>query len=119
MILPMKGDATRGWTPGKPIMFLGTPAAEASPMFSPDGRWMAYESNEAGCSVGDVVRAPVPGPGGQWRVSTEGGRLPLWSPTAHQLLFVMNSQNKVMFAPYDVVGDSFRAEKPQMWSPTT
>ena len=48
MILPMEGDATRGWTPGKPTMFLGTPAAEASPMFSPDGRWMAYESNEAG-----------------------------------------------------------------------
>ena len=72
----------------------------------------------AAASVMCDVR-PFLGPGRQWRVSTEAGRLPLWSPTAHQLLFVMNSQNKVMFAPYDVVGDSFRAEKPQLWSPTS
>jgi len=31
----------------------------------------------------------------------------------------MDSQSKVMFAPYDVVGDSFRAENPRMWSPTS
>ena len=45
MILPMEGDAARGWTPGKPTVFLSTPANEAMPMFSPDGRWIAYASN--------------------------------------------------------------------------
>lgn len=45
----------------------------------------------------------------------EPGRFPIWSAAAHELLFV--SRGKVMFAPYAVVGDSFRAEKPQIWSP--
>ena len=83
-------------------------------MFSPDGRWIAYLSNEAGNA--DVYVRPFPGPGGQWRISTGGGSLPQWSATAHELLFV--SQGKVMFAPYAVVGDSFRADAPKPWSPT-
>jgi serine/threonine-protein kinase len=116
MILPMEGDAARGWTPGKPTVFLGTPAAEVNPMFSPDGRWIAYRSNEAGSD--DVYVRPFPGPGGKWRVSTERGVYPQWSTTAHELLFLNNQNNKVMFAPYAVVGDSFRADKPQIWSPT-
>jgi serine/threonine-protein kinase len=117
MILPMEGDAARGWTPGKPTVFLATPAIEACPMFSPDGRWIAYCSNEAGGSTSDVYVRPFPGPGGKWRISTEGGAYPLWSTTARELLFI-NFQGKVMFAPFAVAGDSFRADKPQVWSPT-
>jgi hypothetical protein len=117
IILPMDGDAARGWIPGKPTVFLGTPASEAYPMFSPDGRWIAYDSNEAGGAKFDVYVRPFPGPGGKWRVSTEGGRYPQWSTTRRELLF-LNPQGKVMFAPYAVVGDSFRADKPQIWSPT-
>ena len=119
MILPMERDGARGWTPGKPTAFLGTPASEAYPMFSPDGRWIAYQSNEAaGSRNNDVYVRPFPGPGGKWRVSTEGGLFPHWSATAHELLFT-TTQGNVMFAPYAVVGDSFRAEKPQVWSPTS
>ena len=46
----------------------------------------------------------------------EGGQYPHWSRTSRELLFL--SQGKVMFAPYAVVGDSFQADKPQVWSPT-
>jgi serine/threonine-protein kinase len=113
MILPMEGDAARGLLPGKPTVFLSTPATETRSRFSPDGRWIANTSNEAGSN--DVYVRPFPGPGGKWRISTEGGAYPSWSATAHELLFV--SQGKVMFAPYAVVGESFRAEKPQIWSP--
>ena len=42
MILPMDGDEASGWKPGKPTVFLSTPFYEAEPMFSPDGRWIAY-----------------------------------------------------------------------------
>jgi serine/threonine-protein kinase len=115
MILPMEGDAGRDLLPGKPRVFLGTPAVEIYPMFSPDGRWIASASNEAGSSL-DVYVRPFPGPGGKWRISTEGGTHPHWSATARELLFV--SQGKVMFAPYAVVGDSFRPEKPRLWSPS-
>jgi len=116
MILPMEGDATRGWKPGAPTLLLGTPGAEVMPMFSPDGRWIAYFSNEAGGGSFDVYVRPFPGPGGKWRVSTQTGLFPHWSPTAHELLFL--SQGQVMTAPYSVVGDSFRVDKPQVWSPT-
>ena len=56
-------------------------------MFSPDGRWIAYVSNEAG-SAGDVYVRPFPGPGGPWRISTDGGGFPRWSATARELLFI-------------------------------
>jgi serine/threonine-protein kinase len=117
MVLPMEGDPARGWTPGTPTIFLGTPAAEVLPQFSPDGRWIAYISNDASGRFEVYVR-PFPGPGGQWRVSADGGGFPLWSRTAHELLFT-SAGGKIVFAPYTVVGDSFRADKPQSWTSTT
>ena len=59
---------------------------------------------------------PFPGPGGKWRVSTEGGAAPRWSSKAPELLFI--KQSRVFFAPYSVAGESFRADKTQPWSPT-
>ena len=118
MILPMEGDAGRGLTPGKPTVFLGTSAMEVYPVFSPDGRWIAYVSNEAGNGDRDVYVRPFPGPGGPWRISTGGSGYPLWSASAHELLFV-RPDNKVMFAPYSVTGESFRADAPKIWSPTS
>ena len=116
MILPMESDASRGLTPGKPTVFLGSPGTQVYPSFSTDGRFIAYYSNDAGNSSGDVFVRPFPGPGGQWRISTGGGSFPRWAATARELLFL--SQGKVMFAPYAVVGDSFRADAPKPWSPT-
>ena len=117
MILPMERDALRRWTPGTPIEFLSTPGLERTPMFSPDGRWIAYFSAEAVGDIPDVYVRPFPGPGRQWRISTGGGFFPHWSATAQELLF--QRQGKVMFAPYAVLGDAFRADKPQLWSPTS
>ena len=117
MILPMARDATRGLTPGAPTVFLSSPASEATPAFSPDGRWIAYASNEAGSARGDIYVRPFPGPGGPWRISTAGGRFPRWSATAPELLFI--EQATIMAARYAVIGDSFRADTPQIWSPTS
>jgi Tol biopolymer transport system component len=116
MILPMEGDEVRGWTPGKPTVFLSNPATKILPVFSPDGRWIAYVSNEAGGRRLDTYVRPFPGPGGRWLVSSGGGGFPRWSATSRELLFVQLPN--VMVAPYDVVGDSFRADKPRLWSPT-
>ncbi len=115
LILPMEGDATRGWTPGTPTVLLSTPALETWPMFSPDGRWIAYASTEAR-SV-DIYVRPFPGRGGPWRISTTGGTYPRWSATADELLFL--NQTTIMAAQYAVVGDSFRADTPQIWSPAS
>jgi Tol biopolymer transport system component len=121
MILPMEGDATRGLTPGAPTTFLATPAREYAPMFSPDGRWIAYLSAE-GAGTSDVYVRPYPGPGGPWRISTTSGTSPRWSLSKPELLFLKYldpAPSRIMATPYTVVGDSFRAETPYVWSPTS
>jgi serine/threonine-protein kinase len=113
MILPMKGDETQGWKPGQPTVFLNGPFQEREPMFSPDGRWLAYTSDEAGRP--DVYVQPFPGPGAKWRISTDGGTYPTWSRTKREL-FYGTLNGEIMVAPFAVEGDSFRAEKPRRWS---
>jgi eukaryotic-like serine/threonine-protein kinase len=81
-------------------------------MFSPDGQWLAYHSNESGRN--EVYVRPFPGPGGKWQISTGGGTYPTWSRTRHELFYCLNGQ--IMVAPFAVEGDSFRAEKPRRWS---
>ena len=57
--------------------FLRTPFNESAPRFSPDGRWLAYVSNESGRY--EIYVQPYPGPGGKWQISTEGGTEPVWN----------------------------------------
>ena len=113
MILPMEGDEVSGWKPGTPTVFLNTPADEQEPMFSPDGRWLAYQSNESGRP--EVFVRPFPGPGGKWQISTAGGGYPTWSRTRHEL-FYKTADHRIMVAPYTVEGNSFKADKPRLWS---
>jgi Tol biopolymer transport system component len=71
---------------------------EAQPMISPDGRWMAYASNEAtGVSLKtDIYVRPFPEVSkGKWQVSTSGGSCPLWSPDGREL-FYLSADNSVM-----------------------
>jgi eukaryotic-like serine/threonine-protein kinase len=65
--------------------FLRTPFNEQAPQFSPDGRWLAYYSNESGRS--EVYVQPYPGPGGKWQISTEGGKEPLWNRNGRELFY--------------------------------
>jgi len=72
-------------TAREPEPFLVTSANETEPMFSPDGRWLAYVSDESGRS--EVYVTPFPGPGGRFRISAAGGDFPLWSPDGRELFF--------------------------------
>jgi len=114
MILPMEGDEVSGWKPGKPKVFLNSPFGETFPIFSPDGRWLAYSSNESGRN--EVYVRPFPGPGGKWQISASGGGLPRWSRNRRELLYETLLDNRIMVASYTVEGDSFRAEKPRLWA---
>jgi serine/threonine-protein kinase len=113
MILPIEGDEKSGWKTGKPSVFLNTPANEVEPMFSPDGRWIAYFSNESGQF--EVFVRPFAGPGGKSQISTAGGIQPAWSRTRRELFYVA-PDNRIMVVSYTVEGDSFKADKPRLWS---
>ena len=64
--------------------------------FSPDGRWVAYESNESGRY--EIYVQPFPGPGGKWQVSTNGGTAPVWRRDGKELFYVAPDR-KLMAVP--------------------
>jgi serine/threonine-protein kinase len=115
LILPVEGDEASGWKPGTPTVFLSGPFTEQRPRFSPDGRWLAYESNESG--VFEIYVRPFPGPGGKWPISTGGAMNAVWSRARHELLYLA-PDGRIMVVPYTAAGDAFQAEKPRVWSET-
>ena len=89
--------------------FIQTPSNESAPRFSPDGKWLAYISDESGPR--EIYVQPYPGPGGKWQVSTEGGTEPMWNPNGRELFY--RSGNKMMAA--DIAAQpSFSVGKPQV-----
>ncbi len=77
-VLPLEGDR-------KPIPFVKTPFNEFGPEFSPDGRFLAYVSNESGRL--EVYVRPFPGPGPKRQVSVGGGTSPAWSKTGREMFY--------------------------------
>jgi dipeptidyl aminopeptidase/acylaminoacyl peptidase len=76
----------------KPQPYLQTPFNEGNPRFSPEGRWIAYVSDESGRT--EVYVQPYPGPGGKWQVSKDGGTEPVWNRNGRELFY--RSGNKMM-----------------------
>ena len=79
MVLPLTGDR-------KPFPFLSTPFNEQEGVFSPDGKRVAYQSNESGRF--EIYVRPFPGPGGQWQVSAGGGTSPRWRADGKELYYL-------------------------------
>ncbi|MHC4560749.1 MAG: hypothetical protein ACYS80_26005, partial [Planctomycetota bacterium] len=77
-VLPSEGSRT-------PSPFLVTPFNERAARFSPNGRWLAYVSDESGQN--EVYVQPYPGPGRKWTVSTNGGGEPVWSADGKELFY--------------------------------
>ncbi len=100
-MLPLEGDPT-------PAPFLATPFEELAPTFSPDGRWIAYVSDESGQR--EVYVRPYPDPGQQHTISVRGGEEPVWSPTGNELYY--RNGDDMMVVAVDT-SESFRAAAPQ------
>ena len=77
---------------GDPTPFAPSGFNETMPAFSPDGRRIAYVSDESGEL--DVYVRPFPGPGEKHRVSTDGGTEPVWARSGRELFF--RSGNRMM-----------------------
>jgi Tol biopolymer transport system component/predicted Ser/Thr protein kinase len=103
------------WKPGKPELFLKSQFTDQDPAFSPDGRWLAYDSNEQGKAEVWVRPFPPPssGQGGKWQISNSGGTFPHWSRSGHDLLY--QSGDQIMAVSYTAKGDTFVADKPRVW----
>jgi len=77
-VLRLEGDL-------EPSPFLVTRYNERAALFSPDGRWIAYVSDESGSD--EIYVRPYPGPGGQTTVSTDGGVEPHWAHDGRRLFY--------------------------------
>jgi serine/threonine-protein kinase len=107
------GSDGAGLRAGKPEAFLQTALQMRSTRFSPDGRWLAYSSNESGTE--QVYVRAFPDKGSKWQISNGGGMFPIFSQSGRELFF-HNLDNQIMVAAYTVKGDSFLPDKPRMWS---
>jgi Tol biopolymer transport system component len=93
----------------KAAPFLKTPFIEGGAQFSPDGRWIAYVSNESGRT--EVYVQPYPGPGGKWQISAEGGSEPIWNRNGRELFY--RSGDRMMAVPV-TTGETFSSGRPQL-----
>ena len=114
-------------TDQKPLVLAGGDLRYVQPTFSPDGRWVAYVSNESGGYA--VYVRPFPALDRQVQVSTERAADPHWSRTSNELLFTLGpesirstgaivgrSAGRIMAARYHVVNGRFESEVPRRWS---
>jgi Tol biopolymer transport system component len=106
-VLPMQGSART------PDPFLRSPADESSGVLSPDGRWMAYTSDESGQP--EVYVRGFPRGEGPWRISSSGGREPRWRGDGGELYFRSGSDlMAVSIGTAPGVQSTIRAEQPRL-----
>jgi Tol biopolymer transport system component len=90
--------------------FVKTTFIEGSAVFSPDGKWVAYQGNDAGRF--EIFVRSFPDAQQVFRISTEGGIAPVWSPTGRDLFYRALS-GKMMAAAISP-GPAFQAAKPRV-----
>jgi Tol biopolymer transport system component len=86
-----------------PLRFLPTPAVVSHGQFSPDGRWMAYASNET--QRFEIYASPFPGPGSKRQISIAGGIQPRWRRDGKEIFF-RAPDDKLMAAQVTLTGNT-------------
>jgi eukaryotic-like serine/threonine-protein kinase len=106
-VLPLSGDR-------KPFPYIASPFDQSQARISPDGRWVAYTSDESGRS--EVYVQSFPDPGGKWQVSNTGGSDPCWRGDGRELYY-LSSDQKLMSMPTAPGAESFEVVIPQVLFP--
>jgi Tol biopolymer transport system component len=102
-VLPLTGET-------KPSAFANSAFREIMGRFSPDGRWIAYASDETGRF--EVYIQPFDRTGGKHLVSTAGGAQPLWNRNGKEIFF-LDPNGNVMSAGITVSGNALRVDVPK------
>jgi Tol biopolymer transport system component len=105
-VMPMTGEH-------KPFVFLNTSSTEVWGQFSPDGQWVAFQSNQSGRDEIYLRRFSGPGgatpgnsaPAGQWQVSTTGGVHPAWRADGKEIFYI-DPSGTMMAAPIALSGST-------------
>lgn len=106
--LPLEGER-------KPFPVLRTPFSEVLAKFSPDGKWIAYTSDESGGPEVYVRAFPVSS--GQWQVSNRGGNAPHWRADGKELYFLEEKTSSMMAAGIRMSGASVQTDTPHKLFP--
>jgi len=91
--------------------FLKSTFSDEWPAFSPDGKWLAYQSNSSGAF--EIYVRGFPDNGGLLKISNTGGHDAIWSRSGHELLY--QEGDREMAVGYSVSGGKFIADKPRVW----
>jgi Tol biopolymer transport system component/predicted Ser/Thr protein kinase len=116
-LLYQNGDAQNGWDllalpmtgEPEPLIVASERFEERVGQFSPDGRWVAYQSDRSGRF--EIYVQPFPGSGDQFQVSTGGGTHPRWRPDGEEIYFI-SLDGMLMAAAVRAAGSTFDAGSP-------
>jgi Tol biopolymer transport system component len=107
-VVPLTGDR-------KPFPILQSPFIEHYPQISPDGKWMAYASDETGRR--EIYVRPFPKGAGKWQISTNGGVFPRWRGDSKELFYVGNTRaftgGKIIATEIRAAGSSIERGAPR------
>ncbi len=102
--LPLEGDS-------KPVLVLHGHGAWGDGKFSPDGKWIAYQSDESGQD--EIYVQGYPSSGGKWQVSGQGGSRPKWSRDGTELFFIPQfNSHTILAARMRTTGTSIQSDTP-------
>jgi Tol biopolymer transport system component len=103
--LPLAGDR-------KPFAVLQTPFGEGHPQISPDGKWLAYESNETGRS--EIYVQSFPPGAGKWQISSNGGQFSRWRRDGKELFYMdAVTFGKIVAVAINATGSKFEYSTPR------
>jgi Tol biopolymer transport system component len=108
-VMPLDGDR-------KPVPFLETESSEERGQFSPDGRWIAYQSDESG--VLEVYIRGFPSSSRKWQVSIKGGSSPRWRADSKELFYISRDR-KIMAVAVRTTSTTVQLDNPRELFPAS